>query len=173
MIFWNFWWKHWYGFALIFINHHLKKEFLDILPKVFCSWHSILLIREFHSSINSIYLGVFITAINLVSLVSKPVCFQSTSPTWINLVFHISFWKVLFKNSKHFKSQNLRSPQALNYSSQKPVSKKKCKNENVSRLLKIKSFSKDLKEIHTTYNYSYFQSNFLKLLNKHAPIKKN
>ena len=37
------------------------------------------------------------------------------------------------------------------------------------------SFSKDLEgwlKSHIAYDYSYFQKVFLKLLNKHAPIKK-
>ena len=45
-----------------------------------------MLTGDFNLTVNNKNLGVFMNTFNLDSLIDKPTCFQSASPTCINLV---------------------------------------------------------------------------------------
>ena len=75
--------------------------FLDIFSKVLrklkCQYDHIMMIRYFDLIVNNKNLGVFVNKFDLESLISKPAYFQSTNPTYGDLV--LTSQKGLFKSS--------------------------------------------------------------------------
>ena len=114
-------------------------------------------------------------AYNLNNLINKPTCFQSNTPTCIELI--LTNKKDLFKLSNTFEADityhHKLVSTILKSGSFKGTPKikiyrsyKKFEFENFNRILK------DKLEKLTNHSYAEFEKDFLKELNKHARLKK-
>ena len=141
------------------------------LPK----YENLILIGDFNLSIENQHLDALIQAYNLNNLINKPTCFQSKTPTCIDLI--LTNKKGLFKLSNTFETcisdHHKLVSTILKSGSFKGTPKIKIyrsyKNfelENFDRILKDK-----LQKL-ANHSYSEFEKVFLKELNKHAPLKK-
>ena len=78
------------------------KYFLDnlslALTKMSCEYENVMLIGDFNLTVEKKNLEVFMNAYDLECLIKKPTCFQSTSPSCIDLI--LTNKKEFFKNSK-------------------------------------------------------------------------
>ena len=67
-----------------------EKYFLDnlsrALTKMSSEYESVMLIGDFNLTIENKYLEVFMNTFDLEYLIKKPACFQSTSPSCIDLI---------------------------------------------------------------------------------------
>ena len=77
-----------------------EKYFLDnlslALTKMSCEYGHVMLVGDFNLTVENKNLQVFMTTFDL-HLIKKPTCFQSTSPSCIDLI--LTNIKELFKNS--------------------------------------------------------------------------
>ena len=152
------------------------KEFTNITTIDYYSpKYDLILIGDFNFSIENQQLDALIQAYNLNKLINKPTCFQSNTPTCIDLILTNN--KNLFKLSTTFETGILDHhklvPTILKSGSFKGTPKikiyrsyKKFELENFNRILK------DKLEKLTSDSYAEFEKVFLKELNKHAPLKK-
>ena len=147
-------------------------------------YENLILIGDFNRSTEIEHLDALIQAYNLNNLINKPTCFQSITPTCIDLI--LTNKKNLFKLTNTFetgisdhhklvstilKSENFKGRQKkIKRKKDKKIkiyrSYKKFELENVNRILK------DKLENLTNHSYAEFEKVFLKELNKHAPLKK-
>ena len=78
------------------------KYFLDnlslVLTKMSCEYENVILIEDFNLTVESKNLEVFMNTFDLECLIKKLTCFQSTSPSCIDLI--LTNKKEFFKNSK-------------------------------------------------------------------------
>ena len=65
-------------------------------------YENLILIRDFNFSIENQHLDALIQAYNLNNLINKSTCFQSNTPTYINLI--LTNKKSLFKFSNTFET---------------------------------------------------------------------
>ena len=126
-------------------------------------------------TVNNKNVGVFIRTFNLESLINKPTCFQSVNPTCIELI--LTNTKSLLKNSNVLKVEisDYHSFITTALRTQLIKGNSKMKRYRYYKTFNIELFKRDLGESlenHTTFDYSYFQTIFIALLKKHAPIKK-
>ena len=112
---------------------------------------------------------------NLESLTNKPTCFQSTSPTCIDLI--LTNKKSFFKNPTVLEVGTSDHHSFITTALRTQVIKG---NVKMKMCRDYKTFNTELffkkkleRENHTTYDYSYFQNTFIALLSKHAPRKKD
>ena len=62
-----------------------------------CEYENVMLIEDFNLTVENKILEVFMNAFDLECLIKKPACFQSTSPSCIDLI--LTNKKEFFKNS--------------------------------------------------------------------------
>ena len=78
-----------------------EKYIIDHLSKpsgqLSCQYDKNMLIGDFNLTINNKSLKNFKTTFNQESLINKPICFQSSNPTWIDLI--LTKKKEFFKNT--------------------------------------------------------------------------
>ena len=138
-------------------------------------YENLILIGDFILFIENQHLDALIQVYNLNNLINKPTCFQSNTPTCIDLILNNK--KYLFKLSNTFEagisdyhklvstiliSGNFKgTPKIKVYRSYKTF-----ELENFNRILK------DKLEKLTDHSYAEFEKVFLKELNKQAPLKK-
>ena len=156
-----------------------EKGFLEnlnsILNKSISKYENIILISDFNSSVKNKNLADFKTLFNLESLIKSPTCFQSSKPTYIDLI-HTNK-KELFKNSKTFEF-GISDHRLLTLTSMRIQFIKgnpKVKFYRDYKSFNFESFNNDLDGLlkaENNMNYSTFQNIFLQLLNTHAPVKK-
>ena len=138
-------------------------------------YENLILIGDFNLSIENQHLDALIQAYNLNNLINKPTCFQSNTPTCIDLI--LTNKKDLFKLSNTFETgisdHHKLVSTILKSGSFKGTPKikiyrsyKKFELENFNRILK------DKLEKLTNHSYAEFEKVFLKELNKHTPLKK-
>ena len=112
---------------------------------------------------------------DLEYLIKKPTCFQSTSPSYIDLI--LTNKKEFFKNSNALEvgisDHHSLIVTALRSQLVKGNAKTKLHRDHNS--FHIKLFKEDLDKnlkINNTVNFSDFQNTLATVLHKHAPIKK-
>ena len=138
-------------------------------------YENLILIGDFNLSIENQHLDALIQAYNLNNLINKPTCFQSNTPTCIDLI--LTNKKDLFKLSNTFETgisdHHKLVSTILKSGSFKGTPKikiyrsyKKFELENFNRILK------DKLEKLTNHSYTEFEKVFLKELNKPTPLKK-
>ena len=138
-------------------------------------YENLILIRDFNLSTENLHLDALIQAYNLNNLINKATCFQSNTPTCIDLI--LTNKKDWFKSSNTFETgisdHHKLVSTILKSGSFKGTPKikihrsyKKFELENFNRILK------DKLEKLTNHSYAEFGKAFLKELNKHAPLKK-
>ena len=80
------------------------KYFIDnlslALTKMSCECENVMLIGDFDHTVENKNLEVFMNTFDLECLIKKPTCFQSTSPSCIDLI--LTNKKEFFKNSNVF-----------------------------------------------------------------------
>ena len=131
-------------------------------------------IGDFNLSIENQRLDALIQAYNLNNLINKSTCFQSNTPTCIDLI--LTNKKDLFKLSNTFET-GISDHHKLVSTILKPGSFKGTPKIKIYRSYKnfeLENFNRILKdklEKLTNHSYAEFEV-FLKELNKHAPLKK-
>ena len=155
------------------------KEFTNRLSSIIDyyspKYKNLILIGDFNLSIENQHLDALIQAYNLNNFINKPTCFQSNTPTYIDLL--LTNKKNLFKLTNTFEtgiSDHHKLVSTILKSGSfkgKPKIKiyrsyKKFELENINRILK------DKLEKLATHSYAEFEKVFLEELNKHAPQKK-
>ena len=141
------------------------------LPK----YENLILIGDFNLSIENQHLDALIQAYNLNNLINKPTCFQSNTPTCIDLI--LTNKKDLFKLSNTFET-GISDHHKLVSTILKSGSFKGTPKIKIYRSYKnfeLENFDRILKDkLEKLINHSYaeFEKVFLKELNKHAPLKK-
>ena len=158
------------------IENYFLDTFSKVLSKLACQYDNIMLIGDFNLTVNNKSFGVFMKTFILETLISKPTCFQSRNQTCIDLTRKNQ--RGLFKNSNVLKVgvSNHHNFITTALRTQLVEGNAKMKMYRDYKAFNMDSFSKDLEgtlksHINITYDYSCFQEVFLKLLNKHAPIK--
>ena len=68
-----------------------------VLTKMSCEYKNVLLIGDFNLTVENKNLEVFMNTLDLECLIKEPTCFQSTSPSCIDLI--LTNKKGFFKNS--------------------------------------------------------------------------
>ena len=132
-------------------------------------------ISDFNLSVDNIHLEAFKQAYDFSSLIKKLTCYQSNTPSCIDLT--LTNWTSLFKLSNTFetglsdhhkldctilKSEGFKgAPIEKIYKSYKTINVNNFKNTLKFELEKIKS-----------ERYDELEAAFLKELNKHAPLKR-
>ena len=78
-----------------------EKYFFDnlslALTKMSCKYENVMFIGDFNLTVENNNLEVFINTFDLECFIKKPTCFQSTSPSCIDLI--LTNKKEFFKNS--------------------------------------------------------------------------
>ena len=153
-------------------------EFLNIISLIidyYLQTHeNILAIGDFNLPVDNSDLEAFMQAYDFSSLIKKTTCYESNTPSCIDLL--LTNWKSLFKLSNAFetglsdhhklvcsilKSGGFKgAPIEKIYCSYKTFDGSNFKNTLKIELEKVKSES-----------YGEFEAAFLKELNKHAPLK--
>ena len=155
-----------------------EKYFLDnlslALTKMSCEYENVMLIGDFNLTVENKNLEVFMNAYDLECLIKKPTCFQSTSPSCIDL--NLTNNKEFFKNSNVFEvgisDHHSLIVTALRYQLVKGKAKTKLYRNYNSFVIKL--FKEDLDnnlKSNNTLNFCDFQNTFT-TFHKHAPIKK-
>ena len=136
---------------------------------------NILAIGDFNLSVDNSHLEAFMQAYDFSSLIKKPTCYQSITPSCIDLI--LTNRKSLFKLSNNFET-GLSDHHKLVCTILKsggfkgaPIEKIYCSYKTFD----VSSFKITLKiELEKVKRESYgeFEAVFLKELNKHAPLKK-
>ena len=156
-----------------------EKYFLDnlslALTKMSCEYENVVLIGDFNLTVENKNLEVFMNAFDLECLIKKPTCFQSTSPSCIDLI--LTNKKEFFKNSNVFEVgiSDHHSLIVTALRSQLVKGNAKTKLYRDYNSFDIKLFKEDLDKnlkSNNTVNFSDFQNTFTTVLHKHAPIKK-
>ena len=155
------------------------KEFTNRLSSIIDyyspKYENLILIGDFNLSIENQYLDALIQTYNLNNLINKPTCFQSNTPTCIDLI--LTNKKNLFKLTNTFET-GISDHHKLVSIILKSGSFKGTHKIKIYRLYKkldLKNFNRILKdkpEKLTNHSYAEFEKVFLKELNKHAPLKK-
>ena len=154
-----------------------EKYFLDnlslALTKMSCEYENFMLIVDFNLTVFN--LEAFMNAFDLECLIKKPTCFQSTSPSCIDLI--LTNKKEFFKNSNVFEVgiSDHHSLIVTALRSQLVKGNAKTKLYRDYNSFDIKLFKEDLDEnlkSNNTINFTAFQNTFTTVLHKHAPIKK-
>ena len=156
-----------------------EKYFLDnlsfALTKMSCEYENVMLIGDFNLTVENKNLEVFMNAFDLECLIKKPTCFQSTSPSCIDLI--LTNKKEFFKNSNVFEVgiSDHHSLIVTALRSQLVKGNAKTKLYRDYNSFDIKLFKEDLDKnlkSNNTVNFSDFQNTFTTVFHKHAPIKK-
>ena len=154
-------------------------EFLNrislIIDYYLQTYENILAIGDFNLSVDNSHLEAFMQAYDFSSLIKKPTCYQSNTPSCIDLI--LTNRKSLFKLSNTFET-GLSDHHKLVCTILKSGGFKGAPIEKIYRSYKtfdVSNFKNTLKiELEKVKSESYgeFEAVFLKELNKHAPLKK-
>ena len=131
-----------------------------------CEYENVMLIGDFNLPAENKNLEVFMNTFDLESLIKKPTCFQSTSPSCIDLI--------LTNKTKFFKNSNvLKVGISDQYSFIVTALRSKLVKGNAKTKLYRDYNSFDIKVFKEgLVNFSDFQNTFATVLYKHASIKK-
>ena len=140
-----------------------------------CEYENVMLIGDFNLTVEKKNLEVFMNTFDLDCLIKKTTCFQSTSPSCIDLI--LTNKKEFFKNSNVFEVgiSDHHSLIVTALRSQLVKGNAKTKLYRDYNSFDIKLFKEDLDKnlkSNNTVNFSDFQNTFTTVLHKHAPIKK-
>ena len=140
-----------------------------------CEYENVMLIGDFNLTAENKNLETFVNTFDLESLIKKPTCFQSTSPSCIDFI--LTNKKEFFKNSNvlevEISDHHSLIVTALRSQLVKGDAETKLYRDYNSFDTKLfkEDLDKNLKS-NNTVNFSYFQNTFTTVLYKHAPIKK-
>ena len=145
------------------------------LTKMSCEYENVMLIGDFNLTAENKNLEVFMNTFDLECLIKKPTCFQSTSPSCIDLI--------LTNKKKFFKNSNVLEVGISDYHSLivTALRSQLVKGNGNTKLYRdynsfdIKSFKEVLDnnlKSNNTVDFSNFQNTFITVLHKHALIKK-
>ena len=154
-------------------------EFLNrislIIDHYLRTYENILAIGYFNLSVDNSHLKAFMQTYEFSRLIKKPICYQSITPSSIDLI--LTNRKNLFKLSNTFET-GLSDHHKLVCTVLKSGGFKGAPIEKICRSYKtfdVSDFRNTLKfELEKVKSESYgeFEAVFLKELNKHAPLKK-
>ena len=154
-------------------------EFLNrislIIDYYLRTYENILAIGDFSLSVDNSHLEVFMQAYDFSSLIKKPTCYQSNTPSCIDLI--LTNRKSLFKLSNTFET-GLSDHHKLVCTILKSWGFKRVPIEKIYRSYKtfdVNNFKNTLKfkrEKVKSENYGEFEALYLKELDNHAPLKK-
>ena len=155
---------------LIYVrNENLTKT--QIIKRITENQH---LPTSFNLTVENKNLEVFVNTFDLESLIKKPTCFQSTSPSCIDLI--LGNKKEFFKNSVlEVGISDHHSLIVTALRRQLVTGNAKTKLYRDYNSFNINLFKEDLDKSlksNNTVNFSDFQNIFTTVLHKHAPIKK-
>ena len=145
------------------------------LTKISREYENFMLIGDLNFTVEKKNFEVFMNTFDLECLTKKPACFQSTSPSCIDLI--LTNKKEFFKNSDVLEvgisDHHSLIVTALRSQLVKGNAKTKLYRDYNSFDLKLfkEDLDKNLKS-NNTVNFSDFQNTFTTVLHKHAPIKK-
>ena len=154
-------------------------EFLRIISLILDyylpTYENFVVIGDFNLLVEKSHLEVIILAYDLSSLIKKPTCYQSHTPSCIDLI--LTNRKHLFQLSNTFET-GLSDHHKLIWTILKSGGFKGAPIEKINRSYKtfdVDQFQEVLKiklENIKSNHYGDFEAVFLKELNKHAPLKK-
>ena len=156
-----------------------EKYFFDnlslALTKMSCKYGNVMFIGDFNLTVENNNLEVFINTFDLECFIKKPTCFQSTSPSCIDLI--LTNKKEFFKNSdvSEIGISDHHSLIVTVLRSQLVKGNAKTKLYRDYNSFDIKLFKEDLErnlKSNNTVNFCDFRNTCTAVLHKHAPIKK-
>ena len=154
-----------------------EKYFIENLMKILnqqsCLYDRTVLIGDFNLTTQNKNLEILMNTFDLETLIKEPTCFQSENASCIDLI--LTNKKETFKNSKVFEV-GISDHHSFIITSLKMALVKGNAKTKLYRKYKdfnIENFQKDLTEnLKNDANYYNFHKTFLKILDKHAPLKK-
>lgn len=161
-------------------NPHLreKNDFMrnitDILNRLHLQYENIILIGDFNITIEDNLLQELCTIFNLSSLIKKPTCFKSSTPSCIDLI--LTNQPNLFKLSNTYETGLSDFHKLVATMTRLAIckGKPKIKHYRCFKNFKLDEFQTQIQDRLQTlndYNYDHFETEFLDTLNKLAPVK--